>query len=132
MSQENVETVRGQFDATNRRDFAAAMDAYAEDVELYVPPGNIRGGTYCGRQAVGEWFGDWFRTFGSATFELLETIDADDAVVVVARHVAEGKRSGIALTDLFFYAYWVRDGKVARVQFCASRDEALEAVGLSE
>jgi hypothetical protein len=31
MSQESVEVVRAQFDATNRRDWAAAMNAYAED-----------------------------------------------------------------------------------------------------
>ena len=30
----NVEIVLGQFEAVNARDFAAAMDAYAEDVAL--------------------------------------------------------------------------------------------------
>ena len=131
MSQENVEVVRGQFEAVNRKDFAAAMSAYAEDVELVVPEG-VRAGTFRGKQAVGDWFGDWFRTFGSARFELLETIDAGDAVVIVARHTAEGKLSGLQLTDNFFYAYWVRNGKVARVRFCETRDEALEAAGLSK
>ncbi len=49
---------------------------------------------------------------------------------MVARHSAEGKGSGVSLSDLFFYAYRVEDGKVARVEFCQSPAEALEAVGL--
>jgi ketosteroid isomerase-like protein len=47
MSQENVEIVRGQFEATNRRDFAAAMDAYTEDVVLVVN-GLFPSGTFLG------------------------------------------------------------------------------------
>jgi ketosteroid isomerase-like protein len=132
MSRENVEVVRGQFEAVNRKDFAAVMRSYGDDVELVVPDGWLTGGIYRGRDAVGEWFGDWFRTFGSARFELLEMVDAGDDVVVVARHSVEGKQSGLPLADTFFYAYRVRDGKVARVQFCESRAEALEAAGLSE
>jgi hypothetical protein len=34
MSQGNVEVVLKQFEDTNARDFAAAMDAYADDVRL--------------------------------------------------------------------------------------------------
>jgi hypothetical protein len=38
MSQENVELVCDQFQATNERDFPRAMSYYAEDVELVVDP----------------------------------------------------------------------------------------------
>ncbi len=51
------------------------MRAYADEVELIVPDELLTGGTYRGKAAVGEWFGDWFRTFGAARFELLEILD---------------------------------------------------------
>jgi ketosteroid isomerase-like protein len=57
MSQDRVEIVRAQFEATNRRDFAAAMDAYDENVVLVVK-GLFPSGTFLGREAVGGWFGD--------------------------------------------------------------------------
>ena len=42
---QNVEIVVGQFEAVNARDFAAAMEAYAEDVTLIVhgPLGEVVG-----------------------------------------------------------------------------------------
>ena len=66
MSQENVDVVLDQFAATNERDFPRAMDYYAEEVELVSEQAEFlrRGeGTFRGRDAVGEWFADWFRMF---------------------------------------------------------------------
>ena len=64
MSQQNVEVVRDQFAAVNERDFPRAMSHYAEDVELIVDrEGFLEGGRFNGREAVGQWFADWFETF---------------------------------------------------------------------
>ena len=64
MSQENVEVVRDQFAATNERTFQRAMSHYAPDVELIVDrDAFLQGGTFKGRDAVGQWFADWFMTF---------------------------------------------------------------------
>jgi ketosteroid isomerase-like protein len=38
MSRENLEIVRDQYAATNRRDFHRAMSHYAENVELVTTP----------------------------------------------------------------------------------------------
>ena len=41
------------------------MAHYTDDVELVVPPGSSfpEVGTFKGRDAVGRWFGEWFRSF---------------------------------------------------------------------
>ena len=93
---ENVEIVRDQYAATNLRDFRRAMSHYADDVVMVIPAG-IRAGTFEGREAVGEWFGDWFATFDrDAQFEIEEIIDLDDAsVLLVAKHHATGRASGV-------------------------------------
>jgi hypothetical protein len=60
ISQESVEAVRRFIEATNQRDFAAAMDAYADDVVLVVDEGiaPTNAGTFSGRKAVGNRFAD--------------------------------------------------------------------------
>ena len=127
-----AEIVRAQFEAVNRHDFAAAMDLYAEDVELSAPATDLKGGTFRGKAVVGEWFGDWFRTFGATNFEWLDFVESGEAVAIHARFTATGRQSGVERSQDYFYAYEVRDGKVGRVQFCESWEDALEAAGLAE
>jgi ketosteroid isomerase-like protein len=134
MSQENVEVVLDQFAATNERDFPRAMSHYAEDVELVVDrEAFLQGGTFKGRDAVGQWFGDWFRTFEPGyRFEIEEARDLGDAVLLVATHRGRGRTSGAEVHGETGYLYTVRDGKVVRAELYAGRAEALDAAGLSE
>lgn len=131
MSSEDVRIVRELFEATNRRDFPAVMARYAPDIELLVGPGFPTAGTYRGSDAVGRFFADWLRTFDAGFhFELTEVVEGPDAIAVVARHRATGTRSGITLDAEMFYAYWVRDGLVLRVEMPDTREEAMRAAGL--
>ena len=41
------------------------MTYYADDVVLVVEEGFLSTGTFEGKEAVGEWYGDWFRAFSS-------------------------------------------------------------------
>ncbi|MSO42220.1 MAG: hypothetical protein EXQ70_10080 [Solirubrobacterales bacterium] len=92
MPQENVKVVRDQFAATNERDFPPAISHYAEDVELLVDPAAfLEAGTFKGRDAVGQWFADWFRTFEPGyRLEIEEAQDLGDAVAAVPRSRALG------------------------------------------
>src|SRR3954453_16132181 len=83
MSEGNADLLRRYFEAANRRDFPVVMAMYADDVELVLPDAWINGGTYAGKEAVGRFFGDWYRTFdGGPRFELQRLREAGDAVVV--------------------------------------------------
>jgi ketosteroid isomerase-like protein len=130
-----VEIVVGQFEAVNARDFAAAMEAYAEDVDLIArgPLGEMVGRAATGKQAVGEWFGDWFRQFEPGyRFQIEDARSSGDRVFLVATHGGRGRASGAPVEGETAYVYTVRDGKISRVELFADRDEALEAAGLSE
>ena len=133
MSQENVEIVRDQYAATNERDFRRAMSHYAEDVEMVIPSG-IRAGTFKGRQAVGDWFGDWLATFDrDARFDIEEIIDLDDcSVLLVATHHASGRASGVEVEEPVIWFVRLRGGKITYLKTYESRVEALKAVGLEE
>ena len=136
MSQENVEVVIGQFEGVNARAFAAVMDAYAEDVIL-IPHGRWgalgSNQVVAGKDAVGEWFGDWFRTFDrDYRFEVEESRDLGDRVFIVATHHGRGRSSGVPVATQTTYLYTVRKGKISQVELWDDRDEALEAAGLRE
>jgi ketosteroid isomerase-like protein len=134
MSQEDVEIVLDQFAATNERDFARAMRHYADDVELVVPPNSsLEVGAFKGREAVGRWFGDWFRHFRPGyEFEIEEARDLGHAVLIVASHRGYGRTSGAEVHGRTAYLYTLRNGKIARVEFDVDRSKALEAAGLRE
>ena len=134
MSQQDVEIVRDHFAATNEGDFARALDYYADDVELVVPDDAfLECGTFKGRDAVGRWFGNWFRAFQRGYhFDLEEARDLGDVVLVVAKHSGRGRTSGAEVRARMAYLYRVRDGKIARIELYPGSSEALEAVALSE
>jgi ketosteroid isomerase-like protein len=135
MSEEKVGVVVGQFECTNARDFKAVMDAYADDVilRLHGELRNIGKQAVVGKEAVGEWFGDWFRTFGrDYRFEVDQARDLGDRVLVVATHHGRGRVSGAPATQQMGYLYTVRDGKVSLVEIWDNRERALEAAGLQE
>jgi ketosteroid isomerase-like protein len=132
VSQENVEVVLDQFAATNERDFQRAMGHYAEDVQLVVDPAAfLDGGTFTGRDAVGEWFGNWFRTFEPGyRFDIEEARDLGGVILLVANHHGRGRTSGAEVHAQMGYLYTVRGGKIVRAELYRSRAAALEAAGL--
>jgi ketosteroid isomerase-like protein len=82
---------------------------------------------------VGEWFGDWFRTFEPGYhFEIEEARDLGDVVFLNASHRGHGRTSGAEVHGQTGYLYTVRDGKIARVELYANPAAALQATGLSD
>lgn len=131
MAQEDVQVVLDQFAAVNEREFERAMDLYAEDVELYVDSrAFLESGTFKGRQPVGEWFGNWFRTFDAGyRFDIEEARELGGKVLLVAKHHGRGRASGAEVHGLNGYLYTVRDGRIVRAEIYPSRDDALKAAG---
>jgi ketosteroid isomerase-like protein len=134
MSQENVELVLEQFENTNARRFDAVMESYHPSVELVVSEDvAMDPGVYRGTEAVGAWFGSWFRSFApNYRLDVVELIPIDDTVVVAVDHRAVGRRSGVEVTTRYYNAYWFRENKIVCLQVFRERSAALEAVGLSE
>jgi ketosteroid isomerase-like protein len=131
MSSENVEIVRAAIDAHNRGDIDAAFKEAAPDFE------------YDGTRAVGidggvfnlEQFKSLLSTFRD-TWESYaigadELIDAGEAVVMAFANVLRG-RDGIEVEAHGFWVWTIREGLIVRLCLYQERQEALEAVGLSE
>jgi ketosteroid isomerase-like protein len=129
-----VEVIREQYRATNDRDFQRAMAYYADDVVLVVEEGFLSTGRFEGRDAVGEWFGDWFRAFSSDyRFTIDEIRELEPGLVyLTATYGGTGRTSGAEVTDRRSYLYRVEEGKIGRVQLFVTPEDATEAASLPE
>ena len=133
MSQENVEIVRGAFEAFNRGDVDAVVADFAPDCE-YIPSGAIPGRADVSRGPEGykRWV-SWLRDeFDNAHVQIHELIDAGDRVLVRLTARGRGKQSGVEASWHLWNVWTLRDGKVVHGQGFTAREEALQAAGLSE
>jgi ketosteroid isomerase-like protein len=136
VAEADLDVIREQYAATNERDFERVMSYYTDDVVLHVP--RLREvqkpGIYEGREAVGEWFGDWFRVFAhDYRFEIREIGELETGVIFVyATHGGTGRLSGAKVHGENFYLYRVRAGKISQVGFFQARADALDAASLPE
>jgi ketosteroid isomerase-like protein len=121
MALSNVEVIRDHYAATNERDFKRAMSHYAEDVVLVVRGRGITSGTFEGREATGEWFGDWFRTFDrDSRFKITELDEREDGSVrLAADFEGQGGAGGGGVTGTVVWEYRLRDGKIVHVEGAA-------------
>ena len=135
MSRENVEVVQRVFEAASQRDAEAVLSLYDADVELdfsRLPHAEVvGGGLYRGHEGLRSWYREWYEAWESFDQAYEELIDAGERVVSVWNQRGRGRASG-AEVELGGAAVWtVRDGKVVRQVGFPTREEALEAVGLS-
>ena len=134
MSQENVEVVKVAYEAFARGGLDRFMEHFTDDVDHRAIKGapDDRGPIH-GKAAVRAHLQDWIDTFDRFSFEPVELIDAgEDTVVAIERFGGRAKLSGVETDQLLGNVFTIRDGKIARGREYATRDEALEAAGLSE
>ena len=136
MSQENVEVVRGLYDAAARHDAAAVLALYDAQVEFdmsrYASAGLVGGDVYRGHEGLRNWFREWNESWEAWSDEIEELTDVGQHVISVVKRRGRGRVSRVDVTWQYVGLWTIRDGKVVRVQWFSSRDEALEAAGLSE
>ena len=137
MSQENVEIVRAAFEAwepawRSGADDLSGLLAFLDDdlvCRFHMGPGSD---TRHGIEGFLDLTSEWLEVFDDFTLSGEEFIDARDHVVV--RLAQEGRvgASDTVVTGTFWVLYGVRGGKLATIDMYATREEALEAAGLSE
>jgi ketosteroid isomerase-like protein len=129
MSRENVEIVRELWEAYSRGDIErviALSDPYVVLVTLEEGP---LYGPDAVRANYARWMEAW-REEPETTVE--EVIGNGDHVVVIACFRGRGRGSGVRVAERLYEVYTLRNGRVLRVDEFSDRDQALEAVGLSE
>jgi uncharacterized protein len=135
MSQENVELVRGAWDAWRRRDMDAIFAFYDPEIVWDQTRSGVSGlsTTYHGHDGVKEFFRKWLEPFEHFYAQAEEFVGAGDAVVVRVRQGGRGKQSGVEVEmPSYWQVYRLQDGKAIRIEIYVIEREALKAVGLAE
>jgi ketosteroid isomerase-like protein len=136
MSQENVEIVRALIAAWNAGDIEALIaDAHPELV--YHPRADEPDPSpHVGRDAFERLVYGFVDSFSEVTFEVLELIDAGDHVIAsTVLHAVlhgQGSASGAGVSDKYVFVYKLRAGLIVEGWEYRTKQEALEAAGLSE
>jgi uncharacterized protein len=135
MAQENVELVRGLYDAFGKGDVQAVLDRMDEGVEWNEAenfPYADRN-PYVGPQAVLEGvfarLGEEWEVFEVVPEELL---DAGDRVVALGRYNATHKATGRGVRAQFVHVWGVRVGRVRSFQQYTDTKQVADAIAPQE
>jgi ketosteroid isomerase-like protein len=123
-------TIRDAYAAFAEGDIESLRDFFHEDVIYVNPPYAMEAGTREGRDAVEEIWNGIYSLFEFETVEVLEIAEAPRGVLVVLRYRGRGKASGAPVDVPMAHVLEHRDGRVARLAWYGTRDEAAEAAGL--
>src|SRR5262245_3610418 len=133
MSEENVAKVRAIWEALNRGDieeaFKYASDDFVADWSSSEAP---ESGVYRGRDAVKAGFERTREVWSEMEYFETEMIDAGDQVVRVGGVRARGGASGAEVSAQGAQVWTFHGGTPISVRLYQSKEEALEAAGLSE
>jgi ketosteroid isomerase-like protein len=125
MSKENVDRIKGGFDAHNRGDLDALVELYDPEVVFET----LLLGTHHGNEAIRVIYAENQKNLAGYDVVPVELIDSGDKVVAVAKTVGSGPTSEIAVDDEFAFVFTFRGERVIREQAFRNREEAVTAAG---
>jgi ketosteroid isomerase-like protein len=137
MSQENIEIVRRRNEAADRRDAESTLDAYDPDVELdasRLGVAGLAGGgrVYHGHDGLRSFFREWHEAWEEIEYRYGDLIDAGEHVISLLIYRGRGRVSGAEVEMPVAIVETFRDGKIVRVVWFLTKEDALEAAGLNE
>jgi ketosteroid isomerase-like protein len=133
MSQENLEIVRLLFSAFEKTGPEGTFRFLSPEIEWEVRPDLPDSRTYRGHDGVRELLATFEDVLDEQWYSPRELIPAGELVVVPLRWGGRGKTSGVKVEER--EETWVltlQDGAITRVTEYATKEAALDAVGLSE
>jgi uncharacterized protein len=128
MAAEDVETVTSSYEALNRGDVDAAMDALAEDAVWHESDALPDTGVYEGREAIRAFLTDFLASWERFHQTIERTEEAGDKLAVLIHLEAKGRGSAAEVDARYAHVWTLSDGRGVRVDAYYDRDEALAAI----
>jgi ketosteroid isomerase-like protein/catechol 2,3-dioxygenase-like lactoylglutathione lyase family enzyme len=132
MSRENVEVVRRVFEASARGDSDAVLALYDPEVQWDASRTQGSLGEFAqverGHEGLRRFFRRWREAWDQDEYEYEELINAGDVVLSIGAQMARGKSSGLPIGRPMAGLWTVEDGKIVRVVWYPSREEAVAAL----
>jgi ketosteroid isomerase-like protein len=132
MSKENVELAHRPFDAFNRRDFPAFFELFHPELTYRNREDEPDVRLCQGLEDFKGYVASWLEMFDDLRLESQDFIDLGDEVIVVADLRGRGRSTGAEVRGSYVFLFRFRDGLIVRGREYATREDALETVGLRE
>jgi ketosteroid isomerase-like protein len=132
MSQENVKALRARYEAVSKANLGAAFDDVRPEFELETGDRVPGAGTYRGGEAANRFFEDLVEPFEEVIYEPQQFFERGEQIVVYLLVRLQPSGSGAVLEYQIGALWTFREGKPVRCQIFPRREDALEAVELSD
>ena len=119
-------------EAFNQRDGTKFDQLLAPDAEIVPVRAAIERTTYRGRDAASQYVAAVKDSWESLRWEVDEVRQAGESVLALGHIRGRGRGTGAIIDTSGGWVAQFRDGLITRFRTCTSREEALEAAGLSE
>ena len=131
----NVEIVRSAWDAFERGDLPQATATFDPQVEFDVSRdiwgALVGGGVYRGIEGVADWLRDLYGAWGQFEMTAEDVFGlADGRVITVLLARGRGRTSGIEVEHRPAGVATLREGRIVRIEWFPSREEALASAEL--
>lgn len=124
---DNVEIIRGGYEAFGRQDIPGVLERFDEAIE-WTPSDTLpNGGTYRGHEGAASFFKTLPDTWAELNVDAEEYMDAGDTVIVVGTHRGRG-HNGVQFEAGFVHLWDVRDGKAVRFRELVDSAKLLPAL----
>ena len=131
MPQQNVEIVQRLIETWGRGDYSAALDSIDPEVEVNVALRTRLDGTYRGHAGLAEMLGAFWAEFEAQRIEIEEAMAAGRSLSLGCASMGEVSRSGLEIDEPAWHVWSLREGKAVRWRLFRTKQQALEAAGLS-
>ena len=132
MSRENVEASRRMWDRFLAGDIPGTLAFLDPQVEVHDAPQVPDARVYHGHAGWRTQIERFNEAFTNLSYRLVECIDCGENVVSVVQASGTASSSGIPAAITYAELETWRDGRVVSMRYFMSKEDALEAVGLSE
>jgi ketosteroid isomerase-like protein len=132
MPPENVESSKRVWALFMAGDTPGVLGLLDPDIEVREPPGLPGATVFRGHAGWQTQLDKFDEAFTDIAYEPLEHIDRGEQVISVIRATGTATSSGIPGEATYAQVETWRDGKIVMIQYFMNKEEALEAVGLSE
>jgi|SRR5918995_1101302 ketosteroid isomerase-like protein len=134
MSLENVEHVRRSIDAYNRRDLDGLLDHWAPDAVVdWSNSRGFDGGVYRGHDDIRAFLQRFWAAWDEVRIELVDDpVEVEEGLLIAENLAYLRGRDDIETQARSAWLITIRDGKQTSLTLYQTKQEALEAAGLSE
>jgi ketosteroid isomerase-like protein len=125
---EDVERLRGAYQAFNEGGVEAILERLAPDFQVRDRPTSPDRETRYGREGIKQLFDSYMEAFDALRLEPEEFIDAGDQIVVSLHQRVRGKGSGAEVVGHIAHVWTMNEGAVLSLRIFGDKDSALETL----